>query len=125
MTILNGIKELGIDIAMDDFGTGYSSLAYLKRFPIDILKIDRAFVMDITEDEDDAAIVDAIIAMAKQLKLTTVAEGIETEEQYQFLGERGCEIGQGYLFSKPVPFEEMMALYASGDSLEIINTDAI
>lgn len=123
MDILNGIKKLGIDIAMDDFGTGYSSLAYLKRFPIDILKIDRAFVKDITEDADDAAIVDAIIAMAKRLKLTTVAEGIETEEQYAFLKERGCEIGQGYLFSKPIPFGEILELYWRGSRLEILGVD--
>jgi diguanylate cyclase (GGDEF)-like protein/PAS domain S-box-containing protein len=122
MKILEGIKSLGMDIAMDDFGTGYSSLAYLKIFPIDILKIDRAFVMDITEDPDDAAIVDAIIAMAKQLKLTTVAEGIETEEQYEFLCDRGCEIGQGYLFSKPVPFDEMLKLYENNSSLEMLSS---
>lgn len=111
MQTLRGIKNLGIAIAMDDFGTGYSSLAYLKKFPIDILKIDRAFVKDITDDPDDEAIVEAIIAMAKQLKLTTVAEGIETEEQYQFLYERGCEIGQGYLFSKPITAEKMFELH--------------
>jgi len=105
---LNSIQELGIHIAIDDFGTGYSSLAYLKKFPIDILKIDRAFVKDITEDEDSAIIVDAIIAMAKQLKLKTVAEGIETEDQYALLASRGCEIGQGYLFSQPVSFNEMV-----------------
>ena len=111
MRILNGINELGIDIAMDDFGTGYSSLAYLKVFPIHILKIDRVFVRDITEDPNDAVIVEAIIAMAQQLKLTTVAEGIETEEQYEFLKARGCEIGQGYLFGKPVSFDEMLNQY--------------
>ena len=122
MKILNGIKGFGIDIAMDDFGTGYSSLAYLKIFPIDILKIDRVFVRDITEDPNDAAIVDAIIAMAKQLKLTTVAEGIETEEQYEFLCARGCEIGQGYLFSKPVSFDEMLALYAKDSALNVITS---
>lgn len=106
--ILNSIQKLGIHIAIDDFGTGYSSLAYLKKFPIDILKIDRAFIKDITEDEDSAAIVDAIIAMAKQLNLKTVAEGIETKEQYALLANKGCEVGQGYLFSKPVSFDEMI-----------------
>jgi diguanylate cyclase (GGDEF)-like protein/PAS domain S-box-containing protein len=116
--ILNNIKQLGIGIAMDDFGTGYSSLAYLKYFPIDILKIDRAFVKDILTDEHDAAIVEAIITMAKQLNLKTVAEGIETNEQYELLLKNGVEIGQGYLFSKPVAFDDMVELY-EGKSIEI------
>jgi len=120
MNTLKQIKQLGIDIAMDDFGTGYSSLAYLKRFPIDILKIDRVFVKDVTDDKNDAAIVEAIIAMAKQLKLKVVAEGIETEAQYEFLKERGCEIGQGYLFSKPVDFNGVLALLEKGVALEVI-----
>jgi len=109
--VLTQIKELGIKVAIDDFGTGYSSLAYLKRFPIDILKIDRAFVKDISEDKDSAAIVDAIIAMAKQLNLITVAEGIETEAQYALLASRGCDIAQGFLLSKPVPFNDIVKLY--------------
>jgi len=113
ISVLTQIQQLGIKIAIDDFGTGYSSLAYLKRFPIDILKIDRAFVKDITEDSDSAAIVDAIIAMAKQLKLTTVAEGIETEGQYALLAHRGCDIAQGFLLSKPVPFSEIIKQYKS------------
>ena len=116
---LKQIKEMGIDIAMDDFGTGYSSLAYLKRYPIDILKIDRAFVKDVTDDENDAAIVDAIIALAKQLKLKVVAEGIETEAQYKLLKESGCEVGQGYLFSKPVDFDGVLELLEKGVSLDI------
>jgi len=113
ISVLSQIQQLGIKIAIDDFGTGYSSLAYLKRFPIDILKIDRAFVKDITEDSDSAAIVDAIIAMAKQLKLTTVAEGIETEGQYALLAHRGCDIAQGFLLSKPVPFGEIVKQHKS------------
>jgi len=116
---LKQIKKMGIDIAMDDFGTGYSSLAYLKRYPIDILKIDRAFVKDVTDDKNDAAIVEAIIALAKQLKLKVVAEGIETEAQYDFLKACGCEVGQGYLFSKPVDFDGVLALLEKGVSLDI------
>jgi diguanylate cyclase (GGDEF)-like protein/PAS domain S-box-containing protein len=108
--VLKEIKARGFDIAMDDFGTGYSSLAYLKRFPIDTIKIDRTFVRDIATDEDDSAIVDAILAIARQLKLKSVAEGIETEEQLSLLLTKECEIGQGYLFSKPVPADEMAAL---------------
>jgi len=109
---LTEIKKLGIKVAIDDFGTGYSSLAYLKRFPIDILKIDRAFVKDISEDKDSAIIVDAIIAMAKQLNLTTVAEGIETEAQYALLANRGCDIAQGFLLSKPVPYHQIVEKYS-------------
>ncbi|RLA20077.1 MAG: hypothetical protein DRQ61_03430 [Gammaproteobacteria bacterium] len=112
--VLKEIKSRGFSIAMDDFGTGYSSLAYLKRFPIDTIKIDRTFVRDITTDEDDAAIIDAILAIARQLKLKSVAEGIEEEEQLAYLLEKGCEIGQGYLFSKPVPVDEMANLLAKG-----------
>jgi EAL domain-containing protein (putative c-di-GMP-specific phosphodiesterase class I) len=108
--VLKEIKARGFDIAMDDFGTGYSSLAYLKRFPIDTIKIDRTFVRDIATDEGDAAIIDAILAIARQLKLKSVAEGIETEEQLSLLLTKECEIGQGYLFSKPVPADEMAAL---------------
>jgi len=119
ISTLKEIKQMGIDIAMDDFGTGYSSLAYLKRYPIDILKIDRAFVKDVTDDKNDAAIVEAIVSLAKQLKLKVVAEGIETEAQYNFLKDSGCEVGQGYLFSKPVDFDGVLTLLEKGVSLDI------
>lgn len=103
---LNQFNDLGITLAIDDFGTGYSSLSYLKRFPLNVLKIDRTFIQDIDSDEDDAAIVDAILAMSRHLKLSVVAEGVETAEQLALLQEKGCERVQGYYFSKPLSFDD-------------------
>jgi len=100
--VLNKIKALGISVSIDDFGTGYSSLSYLKRLPIDSLKVDQSFIKDIPADRDDMEITAAIIAMAHKLKLGVVAEGIETNEQWEFLKKNKCDIGQGYLFSKPL-----------------------
>jgi len=108
--VLAGIKEMGISISIDDFGTGYSSLSYLKRFPIDTLKIDRSFVRDIPADLDDVAIVRAIIAMARSLRMRTVAEGVEQEEQMRFLRAEGCEEMQGFLYSRPLPGDEVLRL---------------
>ena len=99
---LSRLKSLGLTLAMDDFGTGYSSLSYLKKFPIDVIKIDRSFIMDIPEDEDDMEITSAVIAMAHNLKLKVVAEGIETAAQLAFLRRHNCDIGQGYLFDQPI-----------------------
>ncbi len=101
--ILEDIKEMGLAISVDDFGTGYSSLLYLKNFPINSIKIDRFFVKDIAENTQDAAIIQAIIALAKSLGMTTIAEGIETIEQFKLLRSMGCDIGQGYLFSPAIP----------------------
>ena len=100
---LEQLRELGILLALDDFGTGYSSLNYLKRFPVTMLKIDRSFVQDVTSNPDSAAVTDAIIALAKSLRLNITAEGIETQEQLDYLQKRGCEEGQGFYFSRPVP----------------------
>jgi diguanylate cyclase (GGDEF)-like protein/PAS domain S-box-containing protein len=99
---LQNIKALGIGLSIDDFGTGYSSLSYLKRLPVNVIKVDRSFVMDIPGDTDDMEITAAVIAMAHKLRYKVVAEGIETEAQHRFLRESGCDYGQGYYFSKPL-----------------------
>ena len=103
---LRGLKDSGVKISVDDFGTGYSSLAYLKRFPIDALKIDHSFVRDITTDPEDAMITLAIIGLAHNLKLKVVAEGVETQEQLELLAANGCDEIQGYRFSVPTTPEE-------------------
>ena len=104
--ILNTLHEMGVRLSMDDFGTGYSSLSYLKRFPFDILKVDRSFVRDVTQDPDDAALASAIIAMGHSLGLSIIAEGVETREQVDFLKERKCHILQGYFLSRPLPKDD-------------------
>ena len=108
--VLRTLKDLGVSVSMDDFGTGYSSLSYLTRFPLDTLKVDRAFVTNLPEDRDAVAIARAIVSMAQNLDLHIVAEGIETENQSGFLHALGCHVGQGYLFSKPVSDEEFQTL---------------
>ena len=108
---LNEISAMGFEVAIDDFGTGYSSLSYLKRFPVDSLKIDQTFVRGIPEDDEDTALVDAIIAMSNGLGLDVIAEGIETDAQRDFLISRGCRYGQGYLFGRAMPAAEFARLH--------------
>jgi diguanylate cyclase (GGDEF)-like protein len=110
MKVLRGLKDLGIQLAVDDFGIGFSSLSYLRRFPIDTLKIDQSFVQDIEDDVEESVIVRAVIAMGNSLKLQVVAEGIETQQQLAFLQSLHCNEGQGFYFSRPVIAEEFVSL---------------
>jgi EAL domain-containing protein (putative c-di-GMP-specific phosphodiesterase class I) len=99
---LHALRRLGVRLAIDDFGTGYSSLNYLKRLPVDIIKIDRAFVTQVATDDGDKALVDAVVGLSQALRMQTVAEGIETDDQWTALRRLGCDFGQGFLFGRPV-----------------------
>jgi EAL domain-containing protein (putative c-di-GMP-specific phosphodiesterase class I) len=110
-SVLKELKDIGVSISIDDFGTGYSSLSYLKRFPIDNLKIDISFIREIAVDPDTASIVTAIISMASTLGLKTIAEGVETEEQWKILRLLRCHMGQGYLFGPPLPAKDAEKIF--------------
>ena len=114
---LQALKDIGVKLSVDDFGTGYSSMNYLKKFPLDALKIDRSFVMDLDTNTNDEAIIRAIVALSKGLGLTTIAEGVETETQRELLRNIGCDLMQGYLFSKPIPPEQAIAFLMTTDSI--------
>ena len=103
VTALAALRELGVRLAVDDFGTGYSSLSYLKRLPVDAVKIDRSFVDGLAVDGDDSAIVAAVAGMARALRLTTIAEGVESLDQVRALRRLGCDLGQGFFFTTPQP----------------------
>ncbi|MFP4834205.1 putative bifunctional diguanylate cyclase/phosphodiesterase, partial [Paraburkholderia sp. BR10879] len=118
VSMLNELHALGIGIAIDDFGTGYSSLSYLKRLPVDRLKIDRSFVADIGTSGDDETITAAIIALAHELQLQVIAEGVETSAQFAFLRERACDELQGYFFAPPLPGDEAAALLRASATYE-------
>ena len=120
--VLRNLKKLGVKLSIDDFGTGYSSLSYLKRFPIDVLKIDQSFMRDIVLDTDAATIVSLIISLAHTLRLGVIAEGVETEVQLAYLRRHGCDEMQGYFFSRPVPAEHFTQLLAERKCLQDILT---
>jgi EAL domain-containing protein (putative c-di-GMP-specific phosphodiesterase class I) len=109
---LNGLKHLGVSLVMDDFGTGYSSLSYIRRFPLDVIKIDKSLVTGIELEEDGAMIARAIISMCQSLRKTVVAEGVENQAQFDFLRYQGCDEFQGYLIAKPMPEQEFADLLA-------------
>jgi EAL domain-containing protein (putative c-di-GMP-specific phosphodiesterase class I) len=113
--VLNNIKKLGVRLAIDDFGTGYSSLAQIKHFPIDTLKVDRSFIRNLPYDSEDRAITEAVIAMGKNLNITVVAEGVETQEQKDFLRDHICDEMQGFYFSKPIAPDQFGDLLRNHD----------
>lgn len=116
---MHNLSKMGINISMDDFGTGYCSLAYLKEFPINFLKIDRSFILDIASSQEAGVIASTIIAMARSLNLKVIAEGVETEEQLNFLIDHGCDKMQGYFFSRPLPWNEFNRLLNEGKHLSV------
>ncbi len=123
LSSMNEIKELGVGLVIDDFGTGYSSLGYLKRFPVNKIKIDKSFVHDVNKDDDDGAIVQAIIAMAQKLKLLVVAEGVETIEQVRFLQAHNCDEMQGYFYSPPVPADKCEQILRQQNQYAFVGDD--
>jgi diguanylate cyclase len=125
VAVLVAIKDMGIRVAIDDFGTGYSSLSYLKRFPIDTLKIDQSFVSALPGDADQAAITKAVIAMAKSLKRSVTAEGVETLAQLDFLTAQGCDDVQGYFLSRPIPADDIPGFRAHRSAHQLALAGAV
>jgi EAL domain-containing protein (putative c-di-GMP-specific phosphodiesterase class I) len=121
--LMRELKQIGVTLSIDDFGTGYSSLNYLRRFPIDLLKIDGSFIRDVTRNRGDAAITTTIAVMAKSLRLGILAEGVETREQARFLKTIGCHDMQGFLFGGPVPAENFGARLGEMDVLKLAGFD--
>jgi EAL domain-containing protein (putative c-di-GMP-specific phosphodiesterase class I) len=107
-------RELGVGLGIDDFGTGYSSLTYLRRFPVDFVKVDRSFIAGLPDNKDDLAIVKAVISLGRSLGLTTIAEGVETAAQLEQVHALGCDLCQGYHFSRPRPADELSEMFANG-----------
>jgi EAL domain-containing protein (putative c-di-GMP-specific phosphodiesterase class I) len=114
ITKMAALRSHGVNFSLDDFGTGYSSFTYLKRLPLDQLKIDRSFIDDVLNDSNDAAIAQTILALGRNLELDVIAEGVETEAQYSFLAAHGCGAFQGYWFSRPLPADSLERLLRSG-----------
>jgi len=121
IAILEKLKKMGVSIAMDDFGTGYSSLSYLRRLPVDVVKIDQSFVREIPDSHEDVLIAQAIIAMAQSLNLSLVVEGVENVRQLNFFRQQGCNIVQGFLFSKPVAADEILGMLAAQSASGTVN----
>ena len=117
-SIFEQLRKIGFQIAIDDFGTGYSSMSYLKKLPVDTIKIDKSFIDEIPYNTSDIAITKAILTLAKTLKYNVVAEGIESSEQEQFLIDQACNLGQGYLFSKPMSNEKFISFMKTYQSIE-------
>ena len=120
---LRALRKAGVRIAIDDFGTGYSSLSYLQHFPVNTLKIDRSFVGDIRAEQGDASIINAIVAMARGLRLDLIAEGVETRTQLRYLKSQGCTEVQGYIFSRPVPADELHAMLGQDPFVRLVRFD--
>jgi len=117
---LQGLVDLGVQLSLDDFGTGYSSLSYLRNFRFDVLKIDKSFVSELHRNRDDITLISAIVSIARDMSLVTIAEGVESAEQQAILQDLGCNIGQGYHFSRPVEAGEMAKLLLPGSTALIV-----